>query len=67
MDYFIWGHLKERLYRGQVFPSLGVLSERIREEAAAIPLDMIRRSLGDFWERLLVCELRGGLSVETTD
>jgi hypothetical protein len=67
MDFFIWGHLKGRLYRGHAFPNLNNLIERIREEAEAIPIEMIRRALESFWERLLVCEERTGLSVETTD
>lgn len=67
MDSFNWGHLKARLYRGQRFPSLEVLRMRIEEEARAIPLDMIRRALENFWDRLLICEERGGLSVETRD
>jgi hypothetical protein len=28
---------------------------------------MIRRALENFWSRLLICEERGGLNVETTD
>jgi hypothetical protein len=28
---------------------------------------MIRRALDNFWERLLICEMRGGMSVEVTD
>ncbi|KMZ58445.1 hypothetical protein ZOSMA_7712G00010 [Zostera marina] len=67
MDYFIWGHLKDRLYMGQRFPSLEVLMERVQEEAEQIPLDMVRRALDNFWHRLLICEERAGLSVETTD
>ena len=67
MDFFIWGHLKGRLYTGQRYPGFDVLTVRIQEEATGIPLDMIRRALADFWERLLICEERGGMSVETTD
>jgi hypothetical protein len=67
MDYFIWGHLKGRLYWGQRFPSPEVLVERIEEEAGAIPVVMIRSALENFWDRLPECEMRGGLSVETRD
>lgn len=67
MDFYLWGHLKQKLYRGQVFPNLDVLRERIREEAAQVPLDMIRNALDNFWKRLLICERNGGLSVETRD
>lgn len=67
MDFFVWGHLKGRLYRGHPFPSLQVLRARIEEEARAIPLNMIRSALNEFWNRLLVCEERTGLSVEMGD
>jgi hypothetical protein len=67
MDFFLWGHLKGRLYRGQRYPDLEALTVRIREEAAQIPLDMIRRALDNLWERLLICEMHGGMSVEVTD
>jgi hypothetical protein len=52
---------------GQRYSDLEVLMARIREEAAQIPMDMIRRALEDFWDRLLTCEERGGASVEVTD
>jgi hypothetical protein len=67
MDFFIWGHLKGLLYRGQRYPNLEVLMTRVQEEAGQIPLVMIRRALENFWSRLLICEERGGLNVETTD
>ena len=67
MDFFIWGHLKGRLYRGQAYPNLEVLMGRIREEAGTIDVAMARRSLENFWERMLICEMRAGLSVEMTD
>lgn len=67
MDNSIWGHLKDKLYKGQKFSNLEVLRERIEEEAGLIPLDMCRRTLEDFWDRLLLCEHRGGMSIETTD
>jgi hypothetical protein len=67
MDFFTWGYMKERLYRGQAFPGLEVLVGRIGEETARISVEMCRRALGDFWERLLVCELRGGMNVEVTN
>jgi hypothetical protein len=55
------------MYRGQAFQSLEILMDRIREEAGQIPLDMVRRALDNFWERLLVCEERAGLNVEIGD
>lgn len=67
MDSFSWGHVKGRLYKGQKFPSLEILMRRIEEEAASITLEMARSTMRNFWDRLLICETRGGLSVETTD
>lgn len=67
MDFFIWGHLKGRLYTGLQYPNLEVLVERIQEEAIRIPMNMIQNALENFWGRLLICENRGGLHVEVTD
>lgn len=65
LDFFVWGYLKQCLYTGQAFSNLEILMNGIREETAAIPIEMIQRAIGDFWKRLLVCEERTGLSVET--
>jgi L-serine deaminase len=65
MDSFCWGYLKSKLYTGERFENLEVLKERIREEADAISLEMIRRAMNNFWARMEACITRGGRSVET--
>lgn len=67
VDFFVWGHLKDRLYLGQTFPNLENLMARIEEEARTIPLDMALRALENFWKRLLICGKRAGLNVEMGD
>lgn len=67
MDFFIWGHLKGKLYKGEKFANLKTLMANIEAEAAIIDLNTIQRCIANFWERLLKCEMCGGLSVETVD
>lgn len=67
MDFFVWGHLKDRLYKGQKFASLEVLKAKVDEEAQSITIGMVLKALKSFWNRMLLCEMRGGLHVETTD
>lgn len=67
MDFFVWGYLKQRIYRGQAYPNFAALKARIIEEAESVPVHMFVGAMFDFWKRLLICERNGGLSVETRD
>lgn len=67
VDFFVWGYLKSRLYKGNRFRNIEVLKERIIEESQSITVEMSRRSLSNFWDRLLICEMAGGMSVEIRD
>lgn len=67
MDYFVWGHLKNRLYKGQFFASIQDLKARVTEEAQLITIGMVLGTMANFWKRLAICEERAGLNVEVTD
>ena len=53
-DFFLWGYLKEKVFRSRPH-NLEELKMRIREEIAAIPLEMCRRAAENFRHRLQQC------------
>ncbi|KAK8402566.1 hypothetical protein O3P69_000747 [Scylla paramamosain] len=53
-DFFLWGYLKEKVFRGRP-NNLEELKMRIREEIAVIPLEMCRRAAENFRHRLQLC------------
>ena len=65
MDFFFWGYLKSRVYTDTAFPDLASLRQRIVDECAQVPLQMIQNSILDYRRRLQVCLERAGRSVET--
>ena len=58
-DFFLWGYLKEKVFRHRP-RTLEDLKERIREEINAIPLEMTRRVMENFRERLHQCIANNG-------
>lgn len=64
-DFFLWGYLKSKLYRGQNYGSLQELREAIEHEMGEIPPEIIRRSVCQGYpNRLRECVARGGRQVE---
>lgn len=53
-DFFLWGYLKEKVFRSRPH-NLEELKMRIREEIAAKPLEMCRRAAENFRHRLQQC------------
>ena len=53
-DFFLWGYLKEKVFRSRPH-NLEELRMRIREEIAAIPVEMCRRATENFRYRLQQC------------
>lgn len=53
-DFFLWGYLKERVFRSRPH-NVEELKLRIREEIAAIPLEMCQRATENFRKRLQQC------------
>ena len=58
-DFFLWGHLKERVFKSRP-NTLPQLRERIIEEVNAIPRDMCERAVRNFRERLQQCVAANG-------
>ena len=53
-DFFLWGYLKEKVFSSRPH-TLEELKLRIREEIAAIPLEMCLRAAENFRHRLQQC------------
>jgi hypothetical protein len=53
-DFFLWGYLKEKVFKHDP-RSLEDLKERIQQEINAIPPEITRRVMKNFWERLEQC------------
>ena len=58
-DFFLWGHLKEKVFKSRP-NTLPQLRERIIEEVNAIPRDMCERAVRNFRERLQQCVAANG-------
>jgi transposase len=65
MDFFFWGYLKSKLYGATPYRDLQSLRDAITRETAAVPLDMIQRSIRQgYVNRLKKCVLLRGRQVE---
>ena len=58
-DFFLWGYLKAEVYKHRP-RNLQELKHAIRQEVAAIPREVTRRTMGNFRERLRECLNNGG-------
>lgn len=54
-DYWLWGHIKERVYSQGKFSSLELLENAIRAELEAIPKEMYENSVNNFKTRCAAC------------
>ena len=54
-DFFLWGHLKTKVFEGNPPRTIPALKQRIREEVAAIPVNMLRGVMQQFVARLEEC------------
>lgn len=54
-DYFLWGHLKEKVYSHNV-TNLTELKKVIEDEITKIPLEMIRRAIDSIVKRCAKCQ-----------
>ena len=64
MDFYVWSDIKRVVYDGTAYPNLRVLMDKIREVSSNIPLETVRRSLQNFWRRILLCEQTTGMHIE---
>ncbi|KAJ4441755.1 hypothetical protein ANN_11613 [Periplaneta americana] len=51
-DFFLWGHLKTKVFGSNPPRTIPVRKQRIREEVAAIPVNMLRGVMQQFVDRL---------------
>ena len=58
-DFFLWGYLKAEVYKHRP-RTLQELKDVIRQEVAAIPREVTRRTMDNFRERLRECLNNGG-------
>ena len=58
-DFFLWGHLKERVFKSHP-NTLPQLREQIIEEVNTIPHDMCEHAVRNFRERLQQCVVANG-------
>ncbi|KAJ4439900.1 hypothetical protein ANN_08029 [Periplaneta americana] len=54
-DFFLWGHLKTKVFGGNLRRTIPALKQRIREEVAAISVNMLRGVMQQFVARLEEC------------
>ena len=55
LDYFLWGYLKDRVYRTKP-ANIEELKQRIRDEITAIEQDMIERAVSSFYDQMAFCQ-----------
>ncbi|KAJ4429308.1 hypothetical protein ANN_26312 [Periplaneta americana] len=53
--FFLWGHLKTKMFGGNPPRTIPALKQCIREEVAAIPVNMLRGAMQQFVARLEEC------------
>ena len=54
-DFFLWGYLKTNVFADDPPRTIPALKQRIRDEIAAIPVDMLRKVMQNFQARLQEC------------
>ena len=64
-EFFLWGYLKEKVFRSRP-QNLEKLKMRIREEISAIPLEMCQRAAENFRHRLQLCIASDGHHLHDT-
>lgn len=65
-DFFLWGYLKSKVFEVNPPRNKEDLKARIRQEIDNIPLDMLRRVMGSFCNRLQECVRRQGRHLTDT-
>ena len=63
LDYFYWGYLKDRVYKTKP-QNLDELRQRIIDESALIPPEMIQNAINAFYHRLAYCQEVNGKQFE---
>lgn len=55
LDYFLWGFLKDRVFRASFPEILQEMEDRIMEHCLIIDVDILARVRESFKERILIC------------
>lgn len=63
LDYFLWGYLKDRVYRTKP-QNIAELQQRIRDEMNSIQPEMIKRATSTFYNRMAYCQEVNGNQFE---
>lgn len=63
-DYFLWGYLRELVYRGDPIRNLDQLEEKIASCLLEIPEDMCQNAFDNFRERCNLCLMNNGSHFE---
>lgn len=63
LDYFLWGHLKSRIYQTQP-NTLDDLRHRILDEIQIIEPNVIRNAVAEFYYRIGYCQIQKGAQFE---
>jgi len=62
-DYFLWGYLKTKVFETKP-RTIADLKQRIQDEVAAIPVEMLREIMNSFTSRIEECLRRNGSHLE---
>lgn len=65
LDYFLWGYLKQKIYKDRLFNNVDELDTSIRVNCRNIPANVLRSTLNEFYERTIRCIEREGGHTET--
>ena len=65
LDYFLWGYLKQKVYKDRPFNNVEELETSIRVHCRNIPANVLRSTINEFYERTIRCIEREGGHTET--
>lgn len=60
LDFFLWGYLKQKVYKDRPFNNVEELENSIRFHCENIPVGMLRSTLSEFHRRTIICIEREG-------
>ena len=63
LDFFLWGHLKDRVYKGRP-TSRDELKRAIENEISEIPIDMCKSTIANFMKRVETLRRQNGRHFE---
>lgn len=64
LDFFLWGYLKEKVYRQRPFENVDHLERVIRETCDGVSSDIIKNVIKHFSNRTITCLERNGGYIE---